>query len=314
MGYRLNVPPTWPAPPPGWVPPAGWQPDPAWGPAPDGWTLWVWDDSTGPASQPGGVAVKRHSVLTLVLLGAAVLFSVALSFSQSDRAMIMEDPPSSTGGSLAVIWVVAGLVILVIWIAARGPRPRAVRAVIVALVVPVLGVAVFSTFKLHDLASSGFLDRAQAEQREAQALREQAFTVCTDDGVVDEAAPIAAPYRLLVLDENGQDFAADAVEGRGWTAGSASELQIVVCVGSEHESTRYCNYEGGHSYKHVYYVRDVSVVEARTGVPLSQTEISGGGIDDCAATVPGDVPDEVGDHVDPDQAIDYVAGVLADLP
>lgn len=38
---RLNLPPTWPAPPPGWQPPAGWRPDPAWGPAPKGWRLWV---------------------------------------------------------------------------------------------------------------------------------------------------------------------------------------------------------------------------------------------------------------------------------
>ena len=48
MGYRFNVPPSWPSPPAGWVPPADWRPDPSWGPAPDDWTFWVWDNSAVP--------------------------------------------------------------------------------------------------------------------------------------------------------------------------------------------------------------------------------------------------------------------------
>jgi len=314
MGYRLNVPPSWPTPPPGWVPPAAWQPDPAWGPAPDGWDLWLWEDGAAPSADSPPAPRKGHPVLVLVLLGIGGLLSLAVSFSQSDRATITANPPSSTAGPLTAIWVVGGLVLLGAAMAVRRPRTAVTRGVMLGLATIVLGAAVFSTWKLHDLSASGFIDAAQAGQRQAQALRKLAFTVCEVDGVVDEAAPISVPYRVLVLDEEGRAFAADAVEERGWTAGSAADLQIVVCVGSEHESTKYCNYEGGYSYKHIYYVRDVSVVEARTGVPLSQTEISGGGIDECAATVPGDVADEVGDHVDPDQAIDYVEGVLADLP
>jgi len=253
-------------------------------------------------------------VLMIVLLGVGALVSVVLSLSQSDKTVILENPPSSTTGPVAIIWVGAGLVRLALVLAVRRPRPRATRAIVAGLAVAVVGVATLGTFRLHELSTSGFIDRALTEERGAQVLRELALTVCEDDAVIDEAAPISAPYRVLVLDEDGRDFAAEAVEERGWTAGSAADLQIVVCVGSEHESTKYCNYEGGYSYKHIYYVRDVSVVEARTGVPMSQTEISGGGIDDCAASVPGDVADEVGDHVDPDQAVDYVEGVLADLP
>lgn len=304
MGYRFNVPPNWPSPPAGWVPPSDWRPDPSWGPAPDDWVFWVGDN--------GAVPKKSHPVLMFGLLGAAVLFSIALSFSQSDKAMILKDPPSSTAEPLASIWVGAGVVLLALVIAALRPRPLVTRAVILGLALPVIGVAVFSTLKLHDLSSSGFIDRAQAEQREAQALRGQAFTVC-DGAVIDEAAPLSEPYQLLVFDEKGQDFAPDAVDARGWTAQSLSDLQIVVCVGSEDQSTKYCNYEGGFSYKHIYYVREVRVIAAQTGVSLGDTELSGGGIGECSPEVSGQAPDEVGDHVDPDQVVEYIAGVIADL-
>ncbi len=46
MGYRLNPPPNWPAPPPGWVPMPGWQPSPEWPPPPPGWQLWVDDTAS----------------------------------------------------------------------------------------------------------------------------------------------------------------------------------------------------------------------------------------------------------------------------
>lgn len=305
MGYRFNVPPNWPSPPAGWVSPSDWRPDPSWGPAPDDWTFWVWDDSAVPK--------KSHPVLMFVLLGAAVLFSIALSFSQSDKAMILEDPPSSTAEPLASIWVGAGLVLLALVIAALRPRPRVTRAVILGLAIPVVGVAIFSTLKVQDLSSSGFIDMAQAEQREAQALRRQAFTVC-GGAVIEEASPLSEPYQLLVFDEKGQDLAPDAVDARGWTAQSLSDLQIVVCVGSEHESTRYCNYTGGFSLKHIYYVREVRVIAAQTGGSLGDTELSGGGIGDCSSSVTDQAPDEVGDHVDPDQVVEYIAGVLEDLP
>ena len=175
-------------------------------------------------------------MLTFVLLGAAVLFSIALSFSQSDKAMILEDPPSSTAEPLTAIWVVAGLVLLALVIAALRPRPRVMRAVILGLAVPVVVVAVFSTVEVQDLSSSGFIDSALAGQRRAQALRSQAFTVC-GGAAIEEASPPSEPYRLLVLDEEGQGFAPDASDAHGWTARSLSDLQIVVCVGSEHEDT-----------------------------------------------------------------------------
>lgn len=307
MGYRFNVPPNWPPPPAGWVPPSGWMPDPTWGPAPEGWTFWVRDDSAVPK--------KSHPVLTFVLLGAAVLFSMALSFSQSDKGMIQADPPSSTAEPVAGIWVGAGVVLLALVITAlrHRPRPRVTRWAILGLAVSVVGAAVFSTVKLQDLSSSGFIDRAQAEQREAQALRRQAFTVC-DGAMIDGAAPVAEPYQLLVLDEKGHDFAPDDVDARGWTAPSLSDLQIVVCVGSEHQHTGYCNYEGGYSYKHIYYLRDVRVLAAQTGASLGETALSGGGIGECASSVTGDAPDEEGDHVESDQVVEYIAGVTEDLP
>jgi hypothetical protein len=50
MGYRLNPPPNWPAPPPGWVPAPGWRPPPNWPVPPPGWQLWI--DDTVPAPSP----------------------------------------------------------------------------------------------------------------------------------------------------------------------------------------------------------------------------------------------------------------------
>jgi hypothetical protein len=187
------------------------------------------------------------------------------------------------------------------------------RRVILGLALAVIGAAVFSSVKLQDLSSSGFIDRAQAAQRAAQALRKQALTVC-DGAAIDAAAPLSKPHRLLVIDEKGEAFAPDDVDARGWTAPSLSDLQIIVCVGDEHRSTRYCNYEGGHSYKHIYYGREVRVLEAQTGVSLGETALSGGGIGECASSVTGNGPDEVGDHVESDAVLDYVASVTADLP
>jgi Domain of unknown function (DUF4041)/T5orf172 domain len=38
-------PPGWPTPPPGWAPPSGWKPDASWPAPPDGWSLWLSDES-----------------------------------------------------------------------------------------------------------------------------------------------------------------------------------------------------------------------------------------------------------------------------
>lgn len=51
-GFVFNPPPGWPTPPPGWKPPKGWKPDPAWPPVPAGWSLWIPDSGTVPASTP----------------------------------------------------------------------------------------------------------------------------------------------------------------------------------------------------------------------------------------------------------------------
>lgn len=48
----FNPPPGWPQPPAGWVPPPGWKPDPSWPELPDGWQLWLPDDSAEPALPP----------------------------------------------------------------------------------------------------------------------------------------------------------------------------------------------------------------------------------------------------------------------
>ena len=42
---RFNPPPNWPSPPDGWEPPPGWSPDASWPPLPEGWELFVADDS-----------------------------------------------------------------------------------------------------------------------------------------------------------------------------------------------------------------------------------------------------------------------------
>lgn len=42
---RFNPPPGWPRPPADWVPPPGWNPDPSWPPMPEGWELWLPDES-----------------------------------------------------------------------------------------------------------------------------------------------------------------------------------------------------------------------------------------------------------------------------
>lgn len=82
MPARFNPPPNWPNPPAGWSPPPGWVPDPSWGPVPEGWQLWVEDETPpAPVSVPGTVAaapasapglgqpakkswVARHKILT----------------------------------------------------------------------------------------------------------------------------------------------------------------------------------------------------------------------------------------------------------
>lgn len=82
MPARFNPPPNWPNPPAGWSPPPGWVPDPSWGPVPEGWQLWVEDETpSAPVSAPGAAAagpgsasdpgqpakkawVARHKILT----------------------------------------------------------------------------------------------------------------------------------------------------------------------------------------------------------------------------------------------------------
>lgn len=55
----FNSPPGWPTPPAGWTPPDGWKPDPSWPPMPDGWVLWLDDETPAatatPTAEPVGV-------------------------------------------------------------------------------------------------------------------------------------------------------------------------------------------------------------------------------------------------------------------
>lgn len=63
---RFNPPPGWPQPPAGWVPPPGWTPDPSWPPLPEGWKLWLSDDTPVediPGSGPASAATVTSSPL-----------------------------------------------------------------------------------------------------------------------------------------------------------------------------------------------------------------------------------------------------------
>lgn len=48
---QFNPPPGWPRPPAGWTPPPDWTPDPAWPPMPDGWELWLPEDSAARSTE-----------------------------------------------------------------------------------------------------------------------------------------------------------------------------------------------------------------------------------------------------------------------
>lgn len=58
--HRFNPPPAWPQPPQGWTPPPNWSPDPSWGPVPEGWNLWIEENSSPVRS----TWFKRHKILT----------------------------------------------------------------------------------------------------------------------------------------------------------------------------------------------------------------------------------------------------------
>ena len=332
MGYRFNAPPNWPPPPtPGWAPPAGWRPDLSWGPAPDGWVFWVENGEAvgvgprGPAPAPppsadASRAKKAHPVMTIVLLTVAVLFSVGVGLGLTDEAAILEDPPASASSGMVAIWISATLVLVAILLAARRPRTRAVRVLILALVVPLLGVAVLSTVRLNDLSSSGFIRDAQLAKSqadaEATALKERlaiaAAAVCR--GTPAAGAPsVSDPPRLVVVDEQGTLFGWDAVQDRGWAPDAVADVQLVVCLEPETQSVETCRYTGGVSYDITVFQRIVHLLNATDGTALAIADPLFGAASDCDEVITGGhVPVGVtGDHVDGEKVLEYVAGVLA---
>ena len=92
---RFNPPPGWPTPPPGWTPPPSWQPDPSWGPLPDGWQLWIPEDSDGrfridspgaPATAAWEPKVKKRWPRVATVLGGIFLAAVtALAVTYAGR-------------------------------------------------------------------------------------------------------------------------------------------------------------------------------------------------------------------------------------
>lgn len=114
---RFNPPPNWPEPMTGWRMPHGWQPDPRWGPVPDGWNLWIPNDTPlADAHRPR--PTSRQTVLTAAAaaLGFTV-YAVALGLTKRKTVTAAgnETGPYTTGEvivaviALAVLCVAAGL-------------------------------------------------------------------------------------------------------------------------------------------------------------------------------------------------------------
>lgn len=257
---------------------------------------------------------RKNPALIVLLSSAGALFAVALALGTADKNTITDTntPPSPVTVSIAIVWVFAGLVLLFIAIANSRIERWLPRAIVLILTVPVVTAAIFSTVKLNEYSSSGLIQNTQriyAEKEHTRvALKETGFAACAGKPVT--GATGKSPRSLVVFDDQGEFYAWNDVNQRGWVPGSVAGLKFVVCVGKEEKGTaRWCNYEGGYSYKVIKFTREVRIVAAEDG-QVSKSTVLSGDAPECVSSVSGKPNNDEGDRVGEQQVIEYVASAL----
>jgi hypothetical protein len=116
------------------------------------------------------------------------------------------------------------------------------------------------------------------QARPSRAVLQALTGVCRGQGVpaAAEYTPGPGVHTIVLLDASGEPMDWTGALPRSWRPESIQATQLVLCVGAERkEVIQTCQYRGGPDLDRNQYVRDVVLYQARTGVPIRKSIVSG---------------------------------------
>jgi hypothetical protein len=116
------------------------------------------------------------------------------------------------------------------------------------------------------------------QARPSRAILEAMAGVCQGQAETRAAAYTPGPgvHKLVLLDSSGQPNPWTGALPRAWRPASLEAAELVLCVGEERtEIIQTCHYSGGPDIDRRHYVRDVALLEARTGALVRKATLSG---------------------------------------
>ena len=114
--------------------------------------------------------------------------------------------------------------------------------------------------------------------RPSQAILDALAGVCQGQGQPRAAgySPGMGEHKLVLLDAHGKPTAWTGAMPRSWRPAQIEEAELVLCVGEERaELIQTCQYRGGPDILRYQNMRELRLLDARTGALVSQTVVGG---------------------------------------